>query len=92
MRFLMPSLLVLLPTAAAAAALQGAPAVKTPPPKHAASCPRATSHYAYKQGEPLKPRKLTELPSARGYMAVYRVINGCEEPMTMIEYRTGKKR
>jgi hypothetical protein len=44
------------------------------------------------RGERLAPKKLNELPPATGYMAVYRVINGCEVPMTMTEYRTFGRR
>ncbi len=63
----------------------------------AANCPRTTSHLAdqagvYRRGEPLVPRKLTELPPATAYMAVYRVIDGCEAPLTMVEYRGVKRR
>ncbi|MFL6775381.1 MAG: hypothetical protein ACJ8EH_12720 [Sphingomicrobium sp.] len=62
----------------------------------AANCPNTTSYLADKsslyRGEPLAPRKLTELPSAAGYMAVYRVINGCEAPLTMVDYRRGVRR
>jgi hypothetical protein len=43
------------------------------------------------RGDRIAPRKLTELPPAIGYMAVYRTINGCEVPMTVVEYRTGRK-
>jgi hypothetical protein len=57
-----------------------------------ANCPRTTSHYAWRRDQKVEPRKLTELPSAEGYMAVYRLIGGCEAPLTMIEYRRGAKR
>jgi hypothetical protein len=59
------------------------------------NCPRTTSHYAGRgsiyQGAPLAPQKLTELPQAVGYMAVYRTLDGCENPLTMVEYRTGRR-
>jgi hypothetical protein len=62
----------------------------------AANCPRTTSYLAGKtgvyRGAPLAPRKLTELPPATGYMAVYRRIDGCEVPLTMVEYRGGRRR
>jgi len=35
----------------------------------------------------LAPRKLTELPPATAYMAVYRQIGGCDAPLTMAKYR-----
>src|SRR4028118_427574 len=81
-----------------------APAPPRPPPRPVArnpiasapgdNCPRTTSHYAGKdsmyRGEPVAPPKLTELPPAVGFMAVYRTVNGCEVPMTIVEYRTGR--
>jgi len=67
-------------------------AIKTPP----SECRRPTRYVADNapawRNEKLQPRKLTELPPAQGYMAVYRVTNGCEDPMTMVEYRTGRRR
>ena len=61
----------------------------------AENCPRTTSHYAGKGsmygGAPLTPQKLTELPPAVGYMSVYRTLDGCENPLTMVEYRTGRR-
>ena len=71
---------------AAAAADAAAPAAPSN------SCPRTTSHYAVNPTRPLKPQKLTELPPGKGYMAVYRTVNGCEFPMTMVEYRTQGRR
>ena len=62
----------------------------------AANCPHTNSHLADKsglyQGKPLTPRKLTELPPATTYMAVYRHIGGCEAPLTMVEYRNPRRR
>ena len=59
------------------------------------NCPRTTSYYAGRgsmyQGAPLTPKKLTELPPAVSYMAVHRTINGCEVPLTMTEYRSGRR-
>ena len=55
-------------------------------------CPRTTSYYAWQHDKPLAPRKLTELPPAVGYMAVYREIGRCEYPMTVVEYRRGDRR
>lgn len=60
------------------------------------NCPRTASYLADNNGlyngQPLKPRKLTELPPATAYMAVYRRIGGCEAPMTMVEYRNSGRR
>ncbi len=54
-------------------------------------CRRAADRLVWRDDK-LQPRKLTELPPAQGFMAVYRVTNGCEDPMTMVEYRTGRRR
>ena len=64
-----------------------------PQPPH---CPKTSRYVAGEtgiyRGQPLTPRKLTELPPGRGYMAVYRRVDGCEFPMTMVEYRNGPQR
>ena len=56
-----------------------------------ASCPQTTSYYAGTgsayQGDRMAPKRLTELPPAVGYMAVYRTVDGCEVPLTVVEYR-----
>ena len=62
------------------------------PPAAPANCPRTTSIYAWQRGKSVKPQKLNELPPARGYMAVYRRVGGCEMPMTVTEYRQGGRR
>jgi hypothetical protein len=84
-------LVALIISAPAIAADAGQP--RKPP---AANCPRTTSYLADKsglyQGKPLAPRKLTELPPATTYMAVYRHIGGCEAPLTMVEYRNPRRR
>ena len=78
------------------AAPAAAEPVKAPKAPEAANCPRTTSHYARDgsayRGDRVAPKKLTELPPAIGYMAVYRKVNGCEAPMTMVEYRGGRRR
>jgi hypothetical protein len=65
-------------------------------PRPAANCPQTTSHVATQKtpyrGGRLQPQKLTELPPATTYMAVYRRIAGCEEPLTMAEYRNSRRR
>jgi hypothetical protein len=59
-------------------------------------CPRTTSYLAETgglyRGQPLQPRKLTELPPATAYMAVFRHIGACESPLTMAEYRNPRRR
>jgi hypothetical protein len=60
------------------------------------NCPHTTSYLADRsglyQGKPLTPRKLTQLPPATVYMAVFRRIGGCEAPLTMVEYRNPRRR
>jgi hypothetical protein len=75
-------------TASGAASHAGVPATGSSSAFH---CPRTTSYLADKtgvyRGQPLVPKKLTELPPATAYMAVYRHIGGCEAPLTMAGYR-----
>jgi hypothetical protein len=58
-------------------------------------CPGAATYLAEKlkafRGQPLKPRKLTELPPAIAYMAVERHIGHCEAPLTMADYRRARR-
>ena len=101
MRFLTVSLLALLPAAAGAADVKapltiGDAAQVTVIPKGVispggANCPQATNYYAYKDGKPLKPQKLTELPPGNMYSAVYRRdANGCEKPI-VVKYGVGRR-
>ena len=78
-------------------AMAGSAHVVTPPSSSAQSalerdrCANATSHLAGKpvvfHGDPSKPQKLTELPDAQTYAAVYRVVNGCAVPVLYREVR-----
>jgi hypothetical protein len=65
-------------------------------PADAKQCRQTTSYLAGEpgiyRGQPLTPRKLTELPPATTYMAVYRHIGGCEAPLTMVDYRNPRRR
>lgn len=89
-RAALAALLILLPVKVIAAPAAHGP--QAPATSSASHCPRTTSYLADKsglyRGQPLRPRKLTELPAGKGYMAVYRKINGCDAPMTMVEYKT----
>jgi hypothetical protein len=82
----------LLGTAAAAAETDSNPPGRTAARSH---CPSVSSYQAEKphihQGQPLKPRKLAELPPGKAYMAVYREIGGCESPLTMADYRRSQR-
>jgi hypothetical protein len=87
-------ILLILATSVPAMAADRPPAASASNP--APHCSRTTSYLADKgslyRGAPLAPRKLTELPSAVGYMAVYRQIGGCDAPLTMVEYRRVQRR
>ena len=89
---LLIGLIALAPGAGWAASPQDKPAADRP----AAACPKTTSHVATDKtpyrGERLQPHKLTDLPPATTYMAVYRQIAGCEAPLTMVEYRNPRRR
>jgi hypothetical protein len=74
----------------AAVVMAAAPAAQTA--NSAEKCRRTVPHYADRSGEPLKPRKLTELPPATAYMAVFRHIGACEAPLTMVDYRNPRGR
>jgi len=95
MRLLLAFILVAIPAAAGAASLQDAPVMKGAQAP-AANCPRTTGYLANEsglyRGQPLTPRKLTELPPATAYMAVFRHIGGCEAPLTMVDYRNPRRR
>jgi hypothetical protein len=72
-------------SAAAAQSSPGASASKANPPSQ---CVQTRAHLAVERSTgPLTPRKLTELPPATAYMAVYRRIAGCDAPLTMAKYR-----
>ena len=71
-------------------------AVAAPDKSTSATCQQTRAYLAAQtglyRGKPLTPRKLTELPPATTYMAVYRHIGGCEAPLTMVEYRNPRRR
>ena len=70
------------------------PAVAQPdatlPAPNSSRCPRTTRYEAWHQGKALQPRKLTELPPANAYSAVYRHIGGCEAPI-VVKYGVGSR-
>jgi hypothetical protein len=94
MRFLLVSLLALLPAAAAAADTKAPPqisVIKGVVSPYGVNCPNPTSYYAYREGKPLKPQRLTELPPADMYSAVYRRdASGCEKPI-VVKYAIGRR-
>ena len=90
MRAILLGALALLPATSAAAPAE--PQVVRPPAVEAlgqsADCPQTIRHDAWDRSKPMTPRKLTELPEANAYAAVYRVIDGCEEPV-MVRFDLG---
>lgn len=50
-----------------------------------AECRKTTAHPAWR-GKPVRPYKLTELPPASAYLAVYRTVDGCEVPMILTQH------
>lgn len=88
MRLLVIAVAILIPASAGAISVP-APVVKGPLAT-SENCPRTTSYQAYRDGEPLMPHKLTELPPANAYSAVYRRISGCEVPV-VVKYGVGRR-
>lgn len=89
-----PAALLMLTLSVPATAADAPNPLRSKPP--GAICPRTTSYLADQagvyRGPGVTPKKLTELPPATAYMAVYRVISGCEVPMTVTEYRNPRRR
>ncbi|MFL6753171.1 MAG: hypothetical protein ACJ8FL_08125 [Sphingomicrobium sp.] len=87
---------IVLALALSTPAFGAGPIPQTPGAKPSADCPRTTSYLADKsglyRGQPPRPRKLTELPPATAFMAVFRHIGGCEVPLTMVDYRNPRRR
>lgn len=88
MRLLAIALVALLPATAGAVAVQKPPEVKGAPLPSSPNCPRTTSYYAFDSSQPVKPRKLGELPPANAYSAVLRREGRCEVPV-VIKYGVG---
>ena len=69
------------------------PAAKSPSGRE---CPKPAQHLAGQgslyRGQPVTPKKLNELPPATGYMAVLRTVDGCNLPMSVVEYRSRGRR
>jgi hypothetical protein len=74
---------------APAAAAPPAPAEPTAAQKAPAECRTSSVHQAspFKRGDPVRPKNLGELPPATGYKAVLRTIDGCDAPLTLVEYQ-----
>jgi hypothetical protein len=91
MRLLAAFAFAILPVAAGAAPPHDAAPSSSRLALHFDTCSKPTSHYAVKPGEPLKPRKLTDLPPGNMYVAVYRRdTDGCENPI-VVKYGVGRR-
>jgi hypothetical protein len=66
--------------------------VVDPDSRQPKDCPHTAAYLAERNGKPLAPHKLTELPPATTFMAVYRHIGGCDAPLTMADYRSARRR
>jgi hypothetical protein len=89
MRLFRFALAIALPAAAGAASVNSPiqPQLSGSP----SACPKATAQWAYRSGEAVKPQKLTELPDANMYSAVYRHDErGCESPI-IVRYNVGRR-
>lgn len=80
MRLLLLTALTTVATASAAAPATTAKLSHPLKATAAENCQRTTSHHAVLRPG---PRKLTELPPANMYAAVYRRIEGCEVPLVV---------
>ena len=92
MRLLVIALLALVPASAPAVSVQGAPAgdmpTVNPNEGQPASCPATSRYQASRRGSKPQAQKLTELPDADAYAAVYRRIDKCEVPI-VVKYGVG---
>ena len=90
MRLLAIAFVALLPGTAGAVAVQKPPIVKGALTPSSSGCPWTTSYYAFNSSQPVKPRKLGELPPANAYAAVLRRDGRCEVPV-VIKYGVGRR-
>ena len=87
MRILLVAIAAMIAPASAAA--PPAQAEPTAAQKAPAECRTSSVHQAspFKRGDPVRPQNLGELPPATGYKAVLRTIDGCDAPLTLVEYQ-----
>lgn len=73
-------------------ATEAGQAARTSSASSTSHCLRTRNYLAVERSTgSLTPRKLTELPPATAYMAVYRQIGGCDAPLTMAKYRRPRR-
>jgi len=94
MRVLLLSSLLALPASAAALPARDMPAYNPTPRAAAGLCPKTAAQIAadrVKKGGGTKLHKLTELPPANAYIAVFRHDpRGCEAPI-VVRYGVGRR-
>lgn len=94
MRVLLLTSLLALPASAATMPARDMPAYNPTPRAAAGLCPRTAAQVAaerVKNGGTTKLHKLTELPPANAYIAVFRHdSNGCEAPI-VVKYGIGRR-
>ena len=89
MRIFRFAFVVALPVTAGAATVNSP--IGQPSSRPSSTCPKTTSHWAYRSGSAIQPQKLTELPDANMYAAVYRHDErGCESPI-IVRYNVSKR-
>lgn len=98
MRFVILAAMALLPATSTAAesgqqptkpkALEELGLVRSDCPPTAA---QQVARQIQKEGQPELFHRLVDLPPATAYQAMVRQVNGCEVPMTVIEYRTQRR-
>jgi hypothetical protein len=81
MRLLAVALIATIPSAALAVSVldDGRKPVASDKDK----CPQTARYYAWQRDKAVRPQKLTHLPDANAYAAVYRRVAGCEVPLVV---------
>ena len=94
MRVVLLTFLVAIPASAASVPAGDLPAYKPTPSEAAGLCPKTAAQIAaerVKRGGSAKLHKLTDLPPANAYMAVFRHDSmGCEAPI-VVKYGLGRR-
>ena len=61
------------------------------PTPEGALCPETPMSLARKMGKKPRAIPLSKLPPAQAFMAVDRRVDGCEAPLTMVNYRRANR-
>jgi hypothetical protein len=81
MRLLAVALIATLPSAALAVSVPDGS--RKPVASDRERCPQTTHYYTWQRDKPVRPQRLTQLPDANAYAAVYRRVAGCEIPLVV---------